>query len=148
MDGKVRSQRHKKSMEINMHLAIYKKRPDIKAIVHAHPVFATSFAISNKLINTNIAGETRAILGEPAMAEYALMGTQKLADLVAEALSNSNVVLMRNHGVITLGDSLFQAFDRMEVLEACAKMSVITEMLGGSHDLNVEQLKEIDNLFI
>lgn len=147
-DGKVMSGDLKLSMETGMHLAIYAKRPDINAIVHAHPVFATSFAISGKIIKTNLAGESRAVLGEPAFAEYALMGTQHLADLVAGASLKSNAVLMRNHGVITLGSSLFQAYDRMEVLEASAKMTFITEFLGGSHDLTVEQLKEIDNLFI
>ncbi|HPE56215.1 MAG TPA: class II aldolase/adducin family protein [Bacteroidales bacterium] len=147
-DGKVMSGDLKLSMETGMHLAIYAKRPDINAIVHAHPVFATSFAISGKIIKTNLSGESRAVLGEPAFAEYALMGTQHLADLVAGASLKSNAVLMRNHGVITLGSSLFQAYDRMEVLEASAKMTFITEFLGGSHDLTVEQLKEIDNLFI
>ncbi len=147
-DGKIHSQRHKRSMESGMHMTIYKKRPDVRAIVHAHPVFATSFAISGKKIKTSLAGESRAMLGEPALAEYALMGTQRLADLVADACMKSNVVLMRNHGVITVGETLFEAYDRMEVLEASAKITLITEMLGGSHELTVEQLKEIDNLFI
>jgi len=137
----------KKSMETGMHLAIYAKRPDVKAIVHAHPVFATSFAITGKQIKTNLAGEARAMLGDPELADYALMGTQKLANLVAKASLKSNVILMRNHGVITLGDSLFQAFDRMEVLEACSKMTLITDIMGGREELSTEQLKEIDNLF-
>lgn len=147
MNGDIVSGNIKVSMETGMHLAIYRKRPDVKAIVHAHPVFATSFAISGRKINTNFAGEARAVLGETAIAAYALMGTCKLADLVADASERSNAVLMRNHGIITLGENLFQAYDRMEVLEATAKMTLITEMLGGSHDLTIEQLKEIDNLF-
>ena len=146
--GEAISQRHKKSMETGMHVAIYEKRPDINAIVHAHPVFATSFAIAGKQIKTNFAGEARAVLGEPVLAEYALMGTQQLANLVAEAALKSNAVLLQNHGIITMGETLFQAYDRMEVLEASARMTLITEMLGGSKDLTIDQLKEIDNLFI
>lgn len=148
MDGKIHSQRHKKSMESGMHLAIYSRRPEVRAVVHAHPVFATSFAISGKKIKTSLAGESRAVLGEPVLAKYALMGTQELAEIVAEASLKSNAIMMQNHGVITLGETLFQAYDRMEVLEASAKMTMITELLGGSQELSPDQLREIDNLFI
>lgn len=137
----------KTSMETGMHLAIYNKRPDISAIVHAHPVMATSFAIAHKNIKTSLAGESRAILGEPSLAPYALMGTAELAEKVAAACKKSNAVLMENHGVITLGTNLFLAYDRMEVLEACAKMTLITDLLGDPHELNREQLREIDKLF-
>jgi L-fuculose-phosphate aldolase len=147
MDGASLSPRIKKSMESGMHLSIYRKRPDIKAIVHAHPVFATSFAITGKTIKTNLAGEARALLKEPVHAPYALMGTQELAEIVSEASLKSNVVLMQNHGIITMGETLFQAYDRMEVLEACARMTLLTGMLGDAHELNPEQLREIDKLF-
>lgn len=136
----------KKSMETGMHLAIYEKRPDVKAIVHAHPVIATSFAISHRMIKTNLAGESRFILGDPVLAPYALMGTLELAENVSESARSSNVILMENHGVITLGESLFQAYDRMEVLEACAKMTLVTQWLGGAEELNEAQIREIDNL--
>ncbi len=78
----------KPSMESKMHLAIYHKRPDVKAIVHAHPVFATSFCISKKTIKTNLAGEAWAVIGSPVKADYRLMGTKDLADVVAEASLN------------------------------------------------------------
>ncbi|MBN2172945.1 MAG: class II aldolase/adducin family protein [Bacteroidales bacterium] len=147
LNGRVLSHRFKASMENKMHLAIYHKRPDVKAIIHGHPIFATSFAICGKKVMTNLAGESRAILGEPVMADYKLMGTQELADVVAEASLRGNVILMENHGVITLGDTLVEAFDRIEVLEAAAKMTLITQMIGNPKELNAEELKEIDNLF-
>lgn len=147
LEGKNLTSRLKQSMESGMHLAIYHKRPDVRAVVHAHPVFATSFGISRKKINTSLAGEARAMVGEPARAPYALMGTDNLATAVAKAFENTNVVLMENHGVITVGETLFQAYDRMEVLEACAKMTLITSFLGDAHELNKKQLREIDNLF-
>ena len=147
MDVVSLSTRIKKSMETGMHLAIYKKRPEVKAIVHAHPVIATSFAISGKPIKTNLAGEARAILKEPVQAAYALMGTTELAEIVSDAARITNVVLMQNHGIITLGETLFQAYDRMEVLEACAKMTLVSGMLGEAHELNPDQLRDIDELF-
>jgi L-fuculose-phosphate aldolase len=135
------------SMESKMHLAIYAKRPEVMAIVHAHPVFATSFAIAGKEIKTNLAGEARAVLGVPVIAPYALMGTQDLAGKVADACLKGNVILMENHGILTVGKNLLQAYDRMEVLEAAAKMTFITSYLGGGKELTNEELKAIDSLF-
>jgi L-fuculose-phosphate aldolase len=137
----------KPSMETAMHLAVYKTRPDIKAIVHAHPVTATAFATSNKEINCRLTGETRAIIGIPANAPYAMMGTQTLAERVSDAAKNANVVLMENHGVICFGENLLMAFDRLEVLEAAAKATLITHLLGDKKEIPVNDLKEIDKLF-
>jgi L-fuculose-phosphate aldolase len=136
----------KPSIETGMHRAIYEKRPDIKAIVHAHPPIATSFTAMSKDINCRLTAEARAILGTPRSAPYALMGTAGLAAIVADSAADTFVILMENHGVICLGPDLLTAFDRMEVLEAAAKMTLITTLLKGVRELNTEQLKEIDNL--
>jgi L-fuculose-phosphate aldolase len=135
------------SMEAKMHQAVYQSRPDVKAIVHAHPVFATSFAIARKEIKTNLSGEARAILGKPVMASYELMGTRELADKVAHVSLSGNVILMENHGILTVGESLLQAYDRMEVLEASAKMTFITSILGNAKELSESELNAIDKLF-
>jgi len=147
LDGRVLSSRFKASMETKMHLAIYNKRPDVKAIVHGHPIFATSFAIAGEKVFTSMAGESRAVLGEPVFAKYALMGTEELADTVATASQKGNAILMENHGVITVGETLLQAYDRMEVLEASAKMTLITNILGKRKELKENELKDIDKLF-
>ena len=147
LEGKNLSPRLKISMEYKMHTAIYSKRPDVKAIVHAHPVMATAFGIAGKTINTGISGEFRAMLGEPVLAPYALMGTQDLADAVSDAALGSNVVVMENHGVLAVGKTLFQAYDRMEVLEACARMNFITGLLGNTKTLTQTELQAIDQLF-
>ncbi len=147
LEGKSLSPRLKISMEYQLHTLIYRKRPDVKAIVHAHPVFATAFAIAGKQVNTKISGEFRAIIGEPSIAPYALMGTETLAEAVSEACRKSHVVLMQNHGVLTTGESLFQAYDRMEVAEACARMNIILQLLGGEHSLPDSELLKIDQLF-
>jgi L-fuculose-phosphate aldolase len=136
----------KLSMETGMHLAIYEKRPEIRAIIHAHPPVASAFTAMRKKINCALTAESRAILGTPGFATYALMGTEQLARIVAESALDSQVILMQNHGVICLGDNLLTAFDRMEVLEAAAKMTLITGLMHDSYELNPQQLREIDNL--
>ena len=146
-DGKSENAKFKASMETGMHLAVYQMRKDVQAIVHAHPVFATAFAISNKMVNCKLMGEARAICGEPAVAAYKLMGTKGLAEAVAKAAQHSNIVLMQNHGVLAVGKSLLEAFDRLEVFEASAKLTFITGILGDSKELSKEELKQIDNLF-
>ncbi|MBN1789157.1 MAG: class II aldolase/adducin family protein [Bacteroidales bacterium] len=138
------------SIESAMHLAIYKKRPDVNAIVHAHPPVATSFTAMRKKINCTLIAEARAILGTPVLAPYALMGTEGLAAAVAAAAghasSQPNVILLENHGIVCLGKDLLTAFDRMEVLEAAARMTLITHLMDSVKPLNKKQLREIDTL--
>jgi L-fuculose-phosphate aldolase len=146
MTGENQTSLLKPSIETGMHIAIYHKRPDIKAIVHAHPPVASGFTALHRNINCTLTAEARAILGIPRIAPYALMGTSLLADLVAENAVDTNVILLENHGIICLGPTLLAAFDRMEVLEAAAKMTLITELLKEKRELNPDQLREIDDL--
>jgi L-fuculose-phosphate aldolase len=147
MSGNNQSPHLKPSMESKMHLAIYHLRPEVNAIVHAHPVFATSFCISKKKIKTNLAGETWAVIGIPVKANYRLMGTRELADIVAQASLKGNVILLENHGVLAVGKTLLQAYDRLEVTEVAAKVTFITDLMGERKELSASELKEIDKLF-
>jgi L-fuculose-phosphate aldolase len=135
------------SMETAMHLAIYMKRPDVNAIVHAHPLFATSFTAMKKEINCALTAEARSILGTPKTAKYALMGTKELADTVSKISLSANVILLENHGIVCLGANLLAAFDRIEVLEAAARMTFITDLQKDTLSLNEKQLREIDRMF-
>ncbi len=146
LDGNSGTPGIKLSMETWMHLGIYHKRKDVNAIVHAHPPLASVFVVSNKKLNCRLSGEGRAMLGEPAYAPYALMGTKELAGIVSEYSLQSNVIFLRNHGIITLGDSLLTAFDRIEVAEFTARLTIITNMLGEKHELTDEQILAIDTL--
>jgi L-fuculose-phosphate aldolase len=134
----------KSSIETGMHVAVYGARPDITAIVHVHPITATSFTAMRRPINTKWTAEAYAVLGVPVMAGYALMGSQELAKIVAEAIAKANVVLMRNHGVIAVGPTLLKAFDRVEVLEAAAKMTVIIEGLADASPIPPAGIAELD----
>ncbi|MBN2669026.1 MAG: class II aldolase/adducin family protein [Bacteroidales bacterium] len=134
----------KRSMETAMHLAIYNARPDVKAIVHAHPVHATSFACRKSIFPTNYTSEGRLILGEVGIAKYALMGTDDLAKSVAQTALKHNVILMENHGVIALGKNLLEAFDRLEVLEFTAQLIHFNQNGENVNLLNFQQVKDID----
>lgn len=137
----------KGSIETGMHLSVLQKRPDVTAIVHAHPVTATSFAAMNMDINCHLTAEAYAILGTPKRAPYCIMGSEGLAGIVADCLSDTDVALMQNHGVITVGKTLLQAFDRLEVLESAAKMTWITATLRAANPMTGEQVNEIQRLF-
>lgn len=137
----------KLSMETAMHLEVYKNRPDVHGIVHAHPVTASAFAAFGGDINTKLTAETWVNLGVPVKAPYALMGTDALASAVGEAATRGDAIIMENHGVLTVGETLFKAFDRMEVLEAAAKMTWIVATMGGGKPLSEERIKEMEEIF-
>jgi L-fuculose-phosphate aldolase len=137
----------KPSIEFEMHLSIYKKKKEIKAIVHAHPVFASVFTAMKCKIKTNLTAEARAILGDPLVVPYALMGTMELASLAAEYIAHSDILLLENHGILTTGSNLLQAFDRIEVLENAAKMTIIVEMAGKKSPLSKSRILQIDKFF-
>ena len=137
----------KLSIETGLHLAVYAARPDVSAIVHAHPVTATFFtATASCMLDTHITAESYAVSGEVVRIPYALMGTEKLAQLVAQYMKDYNCGLMENHGVITLGNSLLAAFDRMELLENAAKQTIWASTIACKR-LNQAQLDEIDVMF-
>ena len=145
MDGTNHTPNLQPSGETSMHLEIYQRRPDVQAIVHAHPPMASVFAVSDQPLNVRLIAESYAIIGEPAIAPYELTGTQELADAVADCLTgNTACVIMKNHGVLTVGADLLQAFDRMEVLENTAKINIYAQLLGSTQELNEAQRTALD----
>jgi L-fuculose-phosphate aldolase len=145
MDGTNHTPELKPSGETSMHLEIYKRRPDVLAIVHAHPPMASVFTTIDKKLNVRLIAESYAIIGEPFIAPYALTGTQELADAVAAGLAgNTSCVLMKNHGALTVGGTLLEAFDRMEVLENAAKINLYAAQLGTPIELNPDQCAALD----
>jgi L-fuculose-phosphate aldolase len=137
----------KPSIETAMHLAIYKKKKDVIAIVHAHPVFASLFTAIKAKINTNLTAEAKAILGDPLFVKYAVMGSAALAEVTAESAAKSDVLLLENHGILTTGANLLQAFDKIEVLENAAKMTLMAEMTGKRRPLDRSRIIELEKLF-
>jgi L-fuculose-phosphate aldolase len=137
----------KPSIEYELHLSIYKKNSEVSAIVHAHPVFASSFTAMKCTINTNLTAEARAICGEPRFVPYALMGSSELAEVTAENAVEADVLLLENHGILTTGKTLLSAFDKLEVLENAAKMTLIVDLTGKKRALNPSRIRELERLF-
>lgn len=137
----------KPSIESEMHLSIYRRMPGINAVVHAHPVFASAFTAMKMKISTSLTAEARAILGDPVLVPYGLMGTSDLAARVAENVEVSDILLLENHGILTTGTSILQAFDKIEVLENAARMTLITELTRRKSPLTRERILQIDKFF-
>lgn len=118
----------KPSIELPMHLAIYREYPSVKAIVHTHSSFATIWSILGKPLQSKTV-EGRIVLGEIPIAEYAEPGTVKLAKMVCEKLRKCKAVLLQNHGLVTGGSTLNEAFNVAETVEEAAKIEVISDIL-------------------
>lgn len=111
------------SIEAEMHRAVYQAYDDVHAVVHSHPLHASMFSALEESIDTHFIAESYYLLGEVVKAPYALMGTKELAENVCRALAGVKAVLLENHGALTTGATLLQAFERMEVLENAARMT-------------------------
>ncbi len=111
------------SIEAEMHRAVYLAYDDVRAVVHSHPLYASMFSSLEESIDTRFIAESYYLLGKVVKAPYALMGTAELAENVCRALEGRKALLLENHGALTTGGSLLQAFERMEVLENAARMT-------------------------
>ncbi len=145
--GEIIGEVFKPSIETQMHIEIYKQRPDITAIVHAHPINCSMIAASKVKIETKCLSESYAILGDINYADYGLMGTELLADNVGQSAKTANCIIMSNHGATALGNNLLQAFDRLEVLENAAQLTLnMRSSQIQVENLNDEELKKIDKV--
>lgn len=130
LQGRQLEGRLKVSSEVLMHAAAYRQRPDIGAVCHAHPVHATSFAVAGEPLAEASMPEVVVALGCVPVAPYGTPSTQHLADSLIDLAPNHDAILLSNHGAITFGKDLEQAFFRMEILEHYAQISILTKVLG------------------
>ncbi len=133
----------KPSSEIKMHLRVYKKRPDVQSVVHAHPIYATSFAIAGIPLTQPIMPEAVIALGCVPIAEYGTPSTDEIPDAVEKYLPYYDAVLLENHGALTYSDSLLAAYHKMESVEFYAELLFHSKQLGGPKEFNKEQLKKL-----
>ncbi len=131
------------SSEMKMHMRIYRERPDVKAVVHAHPPYATTFAIAGMPLEKPIIAETLLILGRVPVAAYGTPSTDEVPDSVAEYIAEYDAVLLSNHGAVTCGDSLMNAYFKMESLEFYARQLYQTKLLGQARELTAAQVETI-----
>ena len=138
------------SSEIKMHLRVYKERPDVMSVVHAHPMYATGFAIAGIPLTEPIMPEAVISLGCVPIAEYGTPSTEEIPDAVAKYLQHYDAVLLENHGALAYSDSLLNAYYKMESLEFYAQLMYQARMLGGPKQLSnaqVQRLYEIRRQF-
>lgn len=133
----------KPSSEIKMHMRVYKEREDVKAVVHAHPMYATTFAVCGLPLTEPIMPEAVLSLGTVPLAKYGTPSTMEIPDAVSEYLPYYDAVLLENHGALSYADSLMGAYHKMESLEFYARLLYQAKMLGGPKELSDEQVKRL-----
>ena len=134
------------SSEIKMHMRVYEKREDVGAVVHAHPVYATSFAIAGIPLTEPIMPEAVIALGSVPIAEYGTPSTMEIPDNIEKYLQQYDAVLLESHGALTWSGDLLSAYMKMESVEFYAQLMYQTKMLGGPKvfsEERVEQLYEV-----
>jgi L-fuculose-phosphate aldolase len=146
MAGKRLAGKRRVSSEIGMHLLIYRLRPDVGGIVHAHPPTATGFAASGYDLNRPLVCEVVVGLGSIPLARYGTPGTPELTDALEPLIPHHEAILMANHGVVTFGSTLESAYMKMETVEHFAKIALVSHLLGNQQPLGekeVEKLHEV-----
>ena len=138
--------RHKPSSEFPFHKAIYERRPDIKAIIHAHPPALVSFSIVRQIPNTNIIPQAKNVCGPIGYAGYALPGSEELGGSIAKVFDESyNAVIMENHGTVVGGKDLRDAFQRFETLELCGRTIINGKTIGEPVYLEDSDIDEFED---
>jgi L-fuculose-phosphate aldolase len=136
----------KPSSEAMMHLVAYRQRPDIGAVVHAHPPTATGFAVAGLPLDRAVLAEVVTTLGSIPIAGYETPSTRALADAVGALLKAHDGVLLANHGAIALGKDLFSAYYKMETIEHFATISLVARQLGREHLLSRGEVERLQQL--
>jgi L-fuculose-phosphate aldolase len=124
------------SMEMPLHAEVYRRRRDVGAVVHAHPPTATGFAVAGIPLDRPLTAEAVMVLGGVPIVPYAAPSSNDLAAAVGRAAESAEALLLANHGAITLGETLDRAWERMESLEALARIDLVTRLLGQAQPLS------------
>jgi L-fuculose-phosphate aldolase len=134
------------SSETLMHLEVYRQRPDVHAVVHAHPPIATGFAVAGIPLDRPVLAEVLTTLGSIPIAEYATPSTRELPDAVRKYIKAHDGMLLANHGALTSGADLYSAYYKMETIEHFAKISLVARLLGRENLLAREEVDRLQGL--
>ncbi len=134
------------SSEMLMHLEVYRQRPDVQAVVHAHPPTATGFAVAGIPLDRAVLAEVLTTLGSIPIAEYATPSTKELPEAVRRYIKAHDGMLLANHGALTVGSDLFGAYYKMETIEHFAHISLVARMLGRENLLSREEVSRLQEL--
>ena len=134
------------SSEMLMHLEVYRQRPDVRAVVHAHPPTATGFAVAGIPLDRAVLAEVLTTLGSIPIAEYATPSTRELPEAVRKYIKAHDGMLLANHGALTVGGDLYAAYYKMETIEHFAHISLVARMLGRENLLSREEVGRLQGL--
>lgn len=146
MEGKQVSGKRKRSSEILLHLSILGARPDVRSCVHCHPPHATAFAVAHEPIPKCTMPEFEVFLGEVAITPYETPGGQKFADTVLPYVKDTDTIILANHGTITYGADLEDAYFKTEIIDAYCRILILTKQLGRVNYYNDDKAAELINL--
>jgi L-fuculose-phosphate aldolase len=146
LDGRKLAGERDPSSEMQMHLEVYRQRPDVAAVVHAHPPTATGFAVAGVPLDRAVLAEVVTTLGSVPIAEYATPSTSELPEAVRKYVRAHDGMLLANHGALTVGTDLFSAYYKMETIEHFAKISLVARMLGGERLLSRQEVDRLQGL--
>ena len=137
---------YRPSSEMQMHLRCYRERDDVGAVVHAHPPTATGYAVAGKSMDEYSMIETVIAIGSIPLTPYGTPSTEEVPDAIAPYLQDHDVMLLQNHGALTVGCDLITAYYRMETLELYAKISLTAYLLGGAKEIEKHQIDKLMDL--
>lgn len=140
IDGK------KPSSEYRLHLCVYGRRPGITAVIHAHPPLATGLACAGVALDKPLTSEMVIALGRVPLAGYATPGTGEVTDSIAGLVEEHDAIMLANHGVMTCGRNLEEAFQRMETVEQAAKITLAAALAGGGRLIPPEKVRELEKI--
>lgn len=146
LDGAYVAGKHKPSTEILMHYFIYRYRNDVNAVVHCHPMYATGFAAARVPLTPNVFPEEILQFGNIPLAPYATPSTESVAESLRPFVKDHDAILLANHGVVTCGTDVWDAYFKMEKVEQLAHMLFVANFLGGAKQLTDVQIAELNKL--
>jgi L-fuculose-phosphate aldolase len=146
MEGKQLSGRLKRTSEVLLHLAIMKKRPEVKSVVHCHPPHATAFAVAREPIPQCVLPEVEVFLGDVPITKYETPGGQKFADTILPFVEKANVIILANHGTVSYGETVERAYWWTEILDGYCRILMLAKDLGRVNYFTQDKERELLDL--
>ena len=146
LEGNIRSGYLKPSSEIKVHIETYRRREDVRAVVHAHPPVSTGYAVANIPLDFQTLPEVIISLGRIPLAEYGTPSTTELSDSISGLILCHDAILLANHGVMTVGKDALGAYYKMERVELFAQISLVAYQLGGMKPISEPDIKKLETI--
>ncbi|MDR0871699.1 MAG: class II aldolase/adducin family protein [Planctomycetaceae bacterium] len=133
----------KRTSEVMLHLTVMKKRPEVKSVVHCHPPHATAFGIAREAIPQCVLPEVDIYMGDVPIAKYGIPGGQELADTVLSFIDKSDIIVLANHGTVSVGPTIEKAYWLTELLDAYCRILLISRDLGKVEYFNKDEAEDL-----